>query len=114
MLLFYGVYCKETARNFHPIILPHNLGTSLRLNHKIKLGVMGIDEEFQFFKFNMGSYGDFYLKKLARNFWMKISRIGPLTAHNKIKNLGVIGHKKLTFFLWEDVLVFLGERYRPL
>jgi hypothetical protein len=36
---------------------------------------------------------------------IKISRIGPLTALNKmaLKNWGVASHKKITLFLWRDV-----------
>jgi hypothetical protein len=42
-IMLRSLYCKKTARNISPIILSHNLGTSLTQNHKNNLGVMGIN-----------------------------------------------------------------------
>ena len=55
-----SLYCKKTARNFSLIILSHNLGTSLRQNHKKIWGSPALIQRYDFLKFNMGSYGDFY------------------------------------------------------
>jgi hypothetical protein len=48
------------------------------------MGVMGINPKYDFFKFNMGISTSWLFKKTARNILMKISRIGPLTALNKM------------------------------
>jgi hypothetical protein len=43
LYLLRSLYCKKTARNFSPMILSHNLSTSLRQNHQKNLGVTGIN-----------------------------------------------------------------------
>jgi hypothetical protein len=62
---------KKSAQNCAPLILPHNLGPSLIVNHKKKLGVIAINLENLIFEFNKGSFGNFYLVAIQKN-WLEI------------------------------------------
>jgi hypothetical protein len=60
VVMLRSLYCKKTAGNFSPIILSRNLGTSLRQNHKKNWWSPALIWRYDFLKFNMGSYGNFY------------------------------------------------------
>jgi hypothetical protein len=55
-----SVLQKNGSKFFSLIILSHNLGTSLRQNHKKICGSQALFQRYDFLKFSMGSYGDFY------------------------------------------------------
>jgi hypothetical protein len=65
--------------------------------------------EFEFWKFSIGSCGNFnllaILKRSAKHFFMKIPMNGPQTVLDKMasKNVGVLGHKQLILFLMRPV-----------
>ena len=79
---------KNGLKFFSNNFITKNLGTSLRQNNKKNWGSPALIQRYDFLKFKMGSYGDFYFvaiyKKSARNFLMKISRISPIPALNKM------------------------------
>jgi len=71
-----SLYCKKMARNFSLIILSHNLGTSLRQNHKKNVGVTGINPKIWFFwSLTWGLMGIstswLFKKKRLEIFWWK-------------------------------------------
>jgi hypothetical protein len=95
-IMIRSLYCKKTARNFFPIILSHNLGTSPKQNHKKYLGGSRVlIQRYDFLKFNMGLMGILTLWLFKQNrleiFWCKFQGLVlNYPEQNGIKILG--GH----------------------
>jgi len=103
-------FLKKTAWNFAPIILSHNIGTSLGQNHKKIWGSWWLIRRKICWNITWGLYWDFYVmwqfKKISLKFWWKFQGLVlPLT------KWGVTVHSKSTLFLWEDEETFLVYSY---
>jgi len=75
---------QKTARNFSPIILSLNLGTSPRQNKKFE-GHHDLSGDMIFLNLTwdlMGIFSLWLLKKIGSKFLMKISRINKVALKN--------------------------------